>query len=985
MAAKRGLKEIERRVWLILPQSFTNIQFLKWIPDSDGASASLRLEAVNDNCVLVFSDYKGSALVNLNGEAFWSLDGYHKSVRIEKGAHLVEVEFTPYTAFGDRTTIAFGTPILAVCDPVAYRLWIHCSTILDFAKQTKDQEVSSDLFDVLTTALEQSPFESVTHEQILLATRLQEKFPKELLNTIPESSPTAEDLGYRETRVRPEWSNAMTHLEGRLQRLVEKYGKRGELVGVAHGHIDTAWLWPFSETEKKVARTFSVVATLMDRMSEFHYVQSMAVYYDWMRTSQPRLYERIKRYVKEGRWELGAGWVENDANLPSGESFARQLLYSQQFYQNEFGRLARVYWLPDSFGFAASLPQIAKLGGIKLFATHKLYWNDTNTFPYALFNWMGIDGTVLASIYFGQGRDGYNSTFAVEEIIEQWSNWADKDLELPMLYAFGYGDGGGGPTEDMFLRAEAVNRLPILPRVRLTGDGGHGESFIGQNYSKLVAGEISKNIWRGELYVETHRGVQTSHTRMKQLNRRAECALREAEVWSTIAWSILGESSDAQGLVQEVQSLWKTLLKHQFHDVLPGSSINEVYSTAYRELEETIASAERIATDSMKRLAGPGPSSQQSKPSVLFNSLPWRRTGEYVVVPNWINGAQQVEDGYLAKVNVPSVGMTILEEADSQRTPEENVLVRDDSDSYFVENQFFNIKLDKNNGLVESIFDKEAGREVLRSRSNRFIFYENVPGWADAWDIEKGYKNTSFEVSRAYLCEVLENGPLRARIRLRKRFRHSTIEQEILVHAGSRRIDFKTTTNLHDRELLLKVWFDFDINTDTAVFDIPFGNIERKTTFNTSWERAKFEVPMQKWADASESDYGVALLNDGRYGIAVENSSFGLSIAKTPIYPDSATDSEESTFTFSVYPHKGGWREAGIPQRAYELNVPIRLIRAEMPETHSKSSFVSLDSNNIMMEGLKIAEDQSAVVFRLYEMYNKRGTLQIGLWGQPQH
>ncbi len=300
------------------------------------------------------------------------------------------------------------------------------------------------------------------------------------------------------------------------------------------------------------------------------------------------------------------------------------------------------------------------------------------------------------------------------------------------------------------------------------------------------------------------------------------------------------------------------------------------------------------------------------------------------------------------------------------------------------------VKIDRKDGTVTSIYDNELTREVLKARSNVFVFYENIPGWGDAWDIEKGYRTTSFEASDAAESKIVEEGPLRASVRVRmKPFRHSTIEQEIIVHADSRRIDFKTTSNLHDRELLLKVWFHFDINSDHAIYEIPFGSFKRTTTTNTSWERAKFEVPMQKWADISETGYGVAILNDGRYGIAAEHSSFGLSIAKSPIYPDFATDSEPSTFTFAIYPHKGRIEEAEIPQKAYELNAPIRIVKGRIAKTPTlpdssrtdkQRSFVNIDSSDLMLEAIKEAEDGNGLILRFYEMYNKRGKATIELW-----
>ena len=978
---KRSQREIERRLALTLAQSFHSIKFLQWDHISqDGSTASLKLETEITDNLLVFLDYKGSALVKLDGRPYWSLDGYHKFLRFPAGKHEILAEFSPYRAFGEKTQISPGTPIFTARNEDAFKFWIHGIMAFELAKLTKDKELSDDLMKALSSSLRDGFFESVTHEQLVLANYLFEKFPKEIVEIVPDSSAEMEALGYREKNESSKWKSALHVLESELQPLTRKYGKRGEILAVAHGHIDTAWLWPFQETERKVSRTFSVIASLMGTNPDFHYMQSMALYYDWTKKNSPELYQKIKELVKLGRWELGAGWVENDANMISGESFARQLLYSQKFYQKEFGKLARVYWLPDTFGFAASIPQIAKLGGTQLFATHKLFWNETNTFPYSLFNWVGIDGTILPSICFGHGKDGYNSTFEAETIIEQWTNWADKNVDLPMLYAFGYGDGGGGPTEEMFLRAEALDKQPLLPKLRWSKSSSLEDTYL-PAWSKAQI----KNTWRGELYLERHRGVQTSHTKIKYLNRRAEIELREAEIWSTIQRN--QQHSPSQSQRADLEELWKLLLKHQFHDVLPGSAIREAYVTAYEELENVIAEARKIAQTSMRVFAEQC-THFDSPGTVLFNSLPWTRIEEFALLPEETENSQRVEGGYLAKVSVPSVGYRCLDSPAAHQHAKETVAVKQQGDQFVIENRFLRITLDGSDGTLTSIFDKEAQRETLRRKSNAFMFYENIPGWGDAWDIEQPYKATSFENSKIKECELIENGPLRVRLRLRfEKFRHSTLEQEIMVYADSRRIDFKTTSDLHDRELLLKVWFHFDLNSDKAVFDIPFGNVERPTTSNTSWDKAKFEVPMQKWADISESDYGVAILNNGRYGIAAEQSSLGLSIAKTPIYPDYATESDPSTFTFSIYPHLGDWKQASVAQRAYELNAPITVVKGktsshsqENPRSTAEESFIKIDSDNIMLETVKESEDGSSMIVRLYENQNKRGTVRLDFW-----
>ncbi len=710
------------------------------------------------------------------------------------------------------------------------------------------------------------------------------------------------------------------------------------MVALAHAHIDTAWLWPFEETKRKAYRTFSTVLTLMDHY-DFKYIQSAAIYYDWIKREEPLIFERVREKIMGGKWILGAGWVEFDTQMISGESLARQLLYSQRFYRENFGRTADVLWLPDTFGFTPTLPQAARLGGVKVFATHKVFWNDTNTFPYNVFLWIGPDNSSLKTVAFGHGKGGYNSDFTADSVYEQWQNWVDKNH--PMLYSYGYGDGGGGPTEEMLLRAEAVDSLPILPRVELNG-----------SLESVVHDPVSEE-WRGELYLEDHRGVFTSHSKMKLLNRRAELALREAETWATFAGTYDKE---------KFSSLWKTLLKNQFHDVLPGSSIREVYSEAYPELENVIAEAERIAEEAMRKIAGEGRS------TLVFNSLPWDRE-DYVVLEKEVEGSQRIPEGFLAKARAPSVGYAPL--AAAKAAPQ--VKITEENDSYLVENKFFTIRISKNGRLL-SIWDKEASREVLKNPGNKLVAYENIPGWADAWNIEKGYKETSFEIT-ASESWIGSKGPLMASACFTYPFRRSEIRQEIRIYSDSRRIDFKTTIGMKDRELLVKTWFDFEVNAEKAVSDVPFGVTERPTARNTSWEKAKYEVAMQKMVDLSEHCYGVALLNDGKYGVSIEGSSIGLSLTRTPVFPDPSTDLEETAFTYSIYPHTGDWKEAGVLRRAYELNVPLRVVKGRK----DSKSFLKIGSDNLMLEAVKTPEDGDGIVLRLYEFYNARGKTRINL------
>lgn len=925
----RSLSELEARTILILANSFRNVKQLTWNKNY------LEIEG-KGNSYLAIIDHKGSGLVKLDGKPYFELDRYHTLIPIPRGFHRIDIELSNYMDFGERVNSDPGIPYYVEIDFNAYRLYIYSSLILDLLKYRNiDEELKEDLVKALSKALREAYFESVSSEQLLITSKLVSTSLD--LKRIVQSIDSSLSEIFVENNNMAKYERALNVLKEELAKLVAKYGKRGELIGVGHAHIDTAWLWPFDETRRKVARTFSTVLTLMDKY-DFHFIQSMAIYYEWIKQDYPELFQRIKEKVMQGKWELGALYVESDTNMVSGESLARQFLYSQRFYLENFGKIAQILWLPDTFGFTASLPQIAKLGGVKVFATHKVFWNDTNKFPYNIFKWIAPNNDYLPAIAFGNGKGGYNSDFSASSVLEQWSNWSEKDQ--PMLYSFGYGDGGGGPNEEMLIRAEAINLLPILPKVRLGG------------ISELLTKINPVDEWKGELYLETHRGVLTSHSKMKLLNRRAEIELREAELWSALAKHYSNLYYDKETF----RYLWKIVLKNQFHDILPGSAIREVYQTAYSELEYVISRANNIASWAMQKILG-----NDGDDLYVFNSLPWERE-DYIFVNKEV-GQQKTNMGYVVKVVVPATGYTILKPVEVKDT----VSINESQREYIIENKYFIIRVDKG-GKINSIFDKEARREILKSPSNLIIAYENIPGWADAWDIEKGYDQTSF-ILNADRSEIVDSGPVLVSIKFTYKFRRSEILQILRVYADSRNIYFVTTLRMKDRELLLKAWFNFDLNVDKAVSDIPFGVIERFTWSNTSWDKARFEVPIQKFVDMSESDYGVALLNDGKYGVSLRGTSIGLSLTKTPMYPDPSTDLEETTFTYSLYPHLGDWKQARVVEKAYELNVPLRLVKGKASE--ERQSFIRVD--NLMLESVKLSENDDDIIIRLYEYRNSRG------------
>ncbi|MDT7870029.1 MAG: glycoside hydrolase family 38 C-terminal domain-containing protein [Thermoproteus sp.] len=914
------LEPLRRRVFFVLASSFRNIKKLRWGPDG-----SLEVEA-REGAVLFFKDRKGSALVLLDGRPYFGLDAAHVYVPLPPGRHRVELRMTPYADFGQRVGASPGTPIYAERDEEGFRLWAYAATALELAEALGPGRQAEEVLDVLDSAL-RGLFLGVSLDQIEAALLIDRRY-SHLLDYLPDGL-SSDAAGFREAR--PDFGRALSTLREGLAELRRRYGKDGVLAAFGHAHIDAAWLWNFDETRRKVERTFSTVLTLMSRR-RFRFLQSSALYYEW--AEEAGLLGPIRDAVEGGLWILAGGYVEPDTNLVSGESLARQMLYSQRYFLQRFGRLAEILWLPDTFGFSAQLPQIARLSGFKVFATHKVAWNDTNKFPYNEFLWEALDGTAIPAVAFGFGRGGYNADFTAKSVLEQARSWNGGG---PVLYSFGWGDGGGGPTEEMLYRAEAVDEMPILPRVQLTGP-----------YEPRPAAR-----WRGELYVEVHRGVYTSHGKMKRLHAEAERWLREAELWSALA-----------GLDFDPRPLWRILLRDQFHDVLPGSAINDVYRAVYAELEKVVAEAKAQAQRAAEALAGRGDS------LLAFNSLPWRRV-EYVDAE--VPGCQRVEGGCLTPVELPPLGYAEVRPIDVG----DRAIAAASGRGFVLENRSLRVVVDGATGAIRSIYDKEAGREVLRGEGNVLVAHENIPTW-DAWDVEPRFDRSGVRAGLER-AEVVEQGPYRASLRLVFKFLSSTVEERISLYAGKRRVEMALRTSLRDRERLLKLWFDFDINADKATFEIPFGNVERPTTTNTSWDIARFEVPFLHWLDVSEGDYGVAVFSDSKHGAAVRGGRVGISIATTPVFPDPLADAEDNESLIVVEPHLGDWRSASVPREAYSAIWRPLVVRGRA----GSASYGELPQENLLLESAKRAEDGDGLVLRIYEAFNKRGKATLKLWRAP--
>lgn len=742
---------------------------------------------------------------------------------------------------------------------------------------------------------------------------------------------------------------------------------------IGHTHIDVAWWWTVAQTREKVGRSFATVLKLMEEYPNYKFMSSQPQLYYFLKERYPELYAQVKERIREKRWEPEGGmWVEADCNLTSGESLVRQFIHGKRFFLEEFGLDNRVLWLPDVFGYSGALPQIMKKCGIDYFMTTKLAWNQFNKVPYDTMLWRGIDGTeVLTHLITTLGVNQpikdffttYNGMLHPDAIMGGWMRYQNKDINNDILVSYGYGDGGGGPTREMLETSKRMEKgIKGIPKVR---------QEFSRTYFEELWERVKDNrrlpVWEGEFYFEYHRGTYTSMARNKRSNRKSELGLMDLELLSVLAEERLAYPAE------ELDAMWKTVLLNQFHDILPGSSIREVYEVTKKEYEQITAQREALAKERMEALADGGSG------ITIFNTTGMERSdvvmlgdvaGEALADENGaVYPVQQTADGAIACVeHLPSKGYrsyTVRKEAAPVETP--FVL----TDDHHLETPYYRITLDEN-GLFTGIFDKENDREVLKQgeRANLMRMYEDKPIYYDNWDIDIYYTEKFWDVDALDHMEWTELGPVRATLELTRTISNSLIRQKIHFYAKNRRIEFETYVDWKEHQHLLKVHFPVDVHTDEATFDIQFGNLTRKVHQNTSWDKARFESCGQKWMDLSEGHYGVSLLNDCKYGHSVKDSNMALTLIKSGIEPNPMTDYEEHFFTYALYPHAEGWRAAGTVREAYMLNQP--LLAVEKGTKAGEYSFASVDKDNVILETVKAAEDGNGIILRLYESENAK-------------
>lgn len=753
-----------------------------------------------------------------------------------------------------------------------------------------------------------------------------------------------------------------------------------QVSAIGHAHIDVAWLWPLRETIRKCARTFSTALRYMERYPDYKFGQSQPQLYAFVKEHYKNLYQRIRKAVAEGRWEpVGAMWVEADCNLPSGESLVRQILHGKRFFMEEFGLETDVLYLPDVFGYSAALPQILKKARIHFFMTQKLSWNQFNKFPHHTFWWQGIDGTRIFAHFLP--ADTYNGSFAPEQLARAERNFQESDRASRWLYLFGHGDGGGGPTQEMLETAKRVKNLDGVPRVE--------QEFARHFFQRAAEEAKDLPVWVGELYLELHRGTYTTQAKNKWLNRRCEFLLRDAEFYASLCPDGLS-SYPASAL----DRCWKLVLLNQFHDVIPGSSIGWVYEDSRKQYAEVMETGERLVEQALHTLNARIDTQALQRPVVVWNSLS-RPHFDVVSLPVEEGMPQSVvdSDGFRYPVQVVEEGgqkkLLFVAEAPphgyavydlSDEAPGEAPLTQVSVGDRHLENGLIRVALD-DNGLLTSVYDKQRGREVLvpGQKANVLQLFDDHPISSDAWDVDLFYAEAGRDLVEAESIRVVESGPVRGAIEVVRRFGQSTVRQQIRLVAHSARVDFVTEVDWHESHKLLKASFPVNIHAQRATFEIQYGHVDRPTHRNTSWEMARFEVVGHKWVDLSEGNYGVALLNNGKYGHDVQGNTLRISLLRAPKSPDPNADMGQHHFTYALYPHRGGVRFGDVATEAYRLNVPLRAMRldAHPGERPLEHSFLSVDSGDVFIEAVKRAEKGDAWVVRLYEAHNTRGPVTL--------
>lgn len=745
---------------------------------------------------------------------------------------------------------------------------------------------------------------------------------------------------------------------------------------VGHTHIDMAWLWRLKHTHEKASRSFSTVLRMMEMFPEYIFLQTQPQLYAYIKEDFPEIYEEIKKRVQEGRWEVDGGmWVEADCNLTSGESLTRQILIGSKFIKDEFGKEVEYLWLPDVFGYSWALPQILKKSGIDMFMTTKISWNQYNRMPHDTFKWKGIDGSEVLTHFIttpepwnepGSWFYTYNGLLTAKTVKGVWDAYSEKEMNQELLISYGYGDGGGGVNRDLLERRRRIDKIPGLPSLETSTAG----EFFRDLKETVKNTDRYVHTWDGELYLEYHRGTYTSQGYNKRMNRKMELLYRKAE-WLTAMHAVQSKKLEL-AKQEKLTEGWKLILTNQFHDIIPGSSIHEVYEDSRKDYAKVEAIGTEVINDYFQD------SLDEAKDVwTVYNDSGWNRD-EIVAIPaakagKFVDGDGNVLETqcekdvtYVQVKNVPAMGHRAVFFRGEDQTGEETSVSPFKVNGRKIETPFYQMIINEQ-GQIEKLYDKEYGRNVLapNERGNVLQMFEDKPLDNDAWDIDIYYQQKMREVTDLVKWEVKECGSLRLVIGLMWKYMNTTIEQDMVLYAADRRIDFRTKVDFQERQQLLKAAFPVDIRTTYATYDIQYGNVRRPNHWNTSWDQARFESVGHRFADLSERNYGVALLNDCKYGYDVKGNLLRLSLLRSGKQPDHIQDVGEHVFTYSLLPHTGDIVSGGVVVSAHALNNPMLI--CEGKEEKTEDTFMTIDNPQVEIDAVKKSEDGKYLVVRFHD------------------
>ncbi|KAH7123994.1 glycosyl hydrolases family 38 N-terminal domain-containing protein [Dendryphion nanum] len=746
--------------------------------------------------------------------------------------------------------------------------------------------------------------------------------------------------------------------------------KEAIVTGVGYCHIDTCWLWPFAETKRKVARSWSNQIDLIERYPELRFVCSQAQQYKWLEQNYPSVFDRVKKKVKEGSFQpIGGSWVEHDTNLPGGESLVRQFLYGQRYFESRFGQRCKTFWLPDTFGYSTQLPQVCRIAGMTRFLTQKLSWNNINNFPHTTFNWVALDNSQV--ICHMPPSETYTAEANFGDVKRSVSQHKSLDQDHTSLLVFGKGDGGGGPTWqhlEKLRRCRGISdQVGLLPRLKL---GDSADDFFDKLEKKVENGQDLVT-WYGELYFELHRGTYTTQANNKRNNRKAEFLLRDIEYLATLATIKAGysDSSKYKYPKKQLDDIWEDVLLCQFHDCLPGSSIEMCYDDSDEIYAKAFHTGEGLLADALRELGFDDKPTADSK-LVALNTLPWGRT-ELVKLPSSL---ASVSSYGLAHSSGP--GLMDIRPLSSPYSAHTSSIKEIRPNVFELRNAQYVVEV--TDGAITSLYDISAEREIVPKgkKAAQLVIYDDKPLYWQAWDVEVYHLQSRVELS-PHKVSISEDSPHSVSLEIEtkisdKSWAKTTISLPSVIGNQSSAIEISAEVEWHETMKFLKVEFPVDIVNTEASYETQFGIVKRPTHYNTTWDMAKFEVCVHKWADLSEATYGVSILNDSKFGFATVGNVMRLSLLRAAKAPDAHADMGRHHIRYAIFPHEGPLNAKTV-QKAFEFNNPLKIIghRADLatssssPTTLSSPSLLSAlrihGAPNLILDTIKRGEDDEDV------------------------